>query len=91
MADAHLDDIVRTHSDDRLALVEDIALYRSENAADGHQRGRFARAVASDETDDLSLFHFNGDPFEGAYVSVVGFNVIQFKQHQRLLCPNMPQ
>ncbi|MBA7641865.1 hypothetical protein ES703_49550 [subsurface metagenome] len=72
-------------------MEKDIPFHRCKNAADGHQGGGFACAIPPDKTDDLIFVHLDGYSLQRPDISVVGLDVIQFKQHRQLLCPNMPQ
>ena len=49
---------------DRLAVIQDGSTFNRREAADGPQRGGFARAVRANQGNDLTFFHMEGNALE---------------------------
>ena len=65
---------------DALALVEDVAGLRVEQAGDGLQGGGLTGTVGTDEGDDLALVHLEGDILDCVDVAIKDVDVINFQQ-----------
>jgi hypothetical protein len=61
---------VRLDGVGRLPVEEDRAAGGAQQAADGLERGRFARAIGPDDGDDLALVDLEVDAMEGLGVAV---------------------
>lgn len=79
LADAQPHDLVGLHGVDGLSLEQHFTGAWRRSAADGHQRGALARAVGTDERDNLPLADGEVDVAQGLYVAVVGVDVTQLK------------
>ena len=80
LADAELDDLVRTEAVDPLAAQPDLALARLEQPGDRPQCRGLARAVRADEGDDLALLDVDRDAAQGVDRAVVGVDVVELEQ-----------
>ena len=87
--DALGDDAVGAEGGNVLPLEMDAAVGRLHQSGDGTKGGGFARAVGSNEGDDLPLRHLKGDALDGFDAAVAYLQFINL-QH-RLPPPNMPR
>ncbi len=79
LGNAEHDDFMRRKFVDGPAVPEDLPAPGAQDAADGHQRGGFARAVGADERDDLAVVHMERDVPQGLDIAVIGIHTAQFK------------
>ena len=76
-----LDDFMSADALDALALVEDVAGLRVEQAGDGFQGGGLTGTVGTDQGHDLALVHLKRNILDSVDVAVINVDVINF-QHR---------
>ena len=73
---AALHDLVGAHALDALALVQHIAGAGLQQTGNGFQGGGFARAVGTDQGDDLARIDGEGDILYGVDVAIVDVDAV---------------
>ena len=76
MGHAQADDLVSRSFCNVLTVKENTACFRGQQSGDGVQRGGLARAVGTDQSNDLPLIYLEGNPFNGLDHTVVDFHIL---------------
>jgi hypothetical protein len=71
--------LLRRHVVDHLAVEDDLALLHGDEADDGLQRRRLARAVAAEQGDEAAFRHLEADPVQDAGAAVAGDDAVNLE------------